>query len=63
MTPRRSDRVERELHDALNDLLALFWRDTEGLSIRDRCLDALDLRPDLPITVAFRRYRPRVTQR
>lgn len=42
-----------KLHHELNDLLALFWRDTDGLTARDSCMDALALRPDLPLTGTF----------
>ena len=51
-TSLSAERTIRELHGALNDLLALFWRDAQGLN-NEKALNALALRPDLPITATF----------
>lgn len=48
-----SGKRERALHAALDALLALFWTETQGLNVREIALDALALRPDLPVTVRF----------
>lgn len=49
------ERDVRELHGMVNDLLSWCWREYRetGYSWGDRALNALALRPDLPLTVVF----------
>lgn len=59
MMGSREQKALRASHEALNDLLALFWRECRevGYSTADRALDALarnlSVMPDLPVTAAF----------
>jgi hypothetical protein len=49
----QQDTVVERYHDALNNLLALVWRDVGDLHAGEAALAALAQRPDLPLTMAF----------
>ena len=58
--PERPTRAQPEAepvvaryHEALNDLLALTWRDVHDSHAADAALSALAQRLDLPLTLAF----------